>query len=114
MSTQAPTSTAGRPSTSRDLPTSRTGSLREHRTVEEINEQLRGSERSSPPEEWREAEPEPEPEVLADMTRYQRQVYLSVEVHGIRPAELARETGAPTSTIRTLLEKARAAAEGRR
>lgn len=92
--------------------TSPTGSLRNHRRVEEINDRLRGSIREQPPEGWRTHLPDDE--ILADMTKHQRQVYCSVEVHGIAPSELARMTQSDPSTIRTLLAKARAAAEGRR
>jgi len=41
------------------------------------------------------------------MTDRERQVWRSVEVHGMRPADLARETDADPSTIRTVLESAR-------
>jgi DNA-directed RNA polymerase specialized sigma24 family protein len=44
---------------------------------------------------------------LSGLTRREREVWLSVEMHGYRPADLAHETGADPSTIRTLLASAR-------
>ena len=44
---------------------------------------------------------------LSGMTEREREVFRSVEVHGIRPADLAEMTGSDTSTIRTLLASAR-------
>lgn len=43
----------------------------------------------------------------AGLTEREREVWLSVDVHGIRPADLAIMTDAEESTIRSLLHDAR-------
>lgn len=73
----------------------------------------RNAVRPSPPPGWKD---DPQSSVLSvrglnvDLTglsEREREVWLSVELHGYRPRDLAVETGAEPSTIRTLLARAR-------
>jgi len=83
-------------------------SIRTHDSVERRN-----AESPAPPPGW---EDDPHASVLSvrgldvdlsGLSEREREVWRSVELHGYRPADLARETGADPSTIRTLLERAR-------
>ena len=44
---------------------------------------------------------------LAELSEAEQEVFESVEIHGLRPADVARSTGREPSTVRTLLSRAR-------
>ncbi len=44
---------------------------------------------------------------LADLSDAEREVFESVEIHGLRPTEVADRTGRKPTTVRTLLSRAR-------
>lgn len=92
------------------------GDLRTHDGVESANARRCDT---APPPGW---ERDPNASVLrargvdvdlSGMTVREREVFRSVDVHGIRPEDLARMTNAAPSTIWTLLKRARNAREER-
>lgn len=85
-------------------------SIRTHDGVKHRNADRRSP---SPPPGW---ENDPHADVLSvrgvdvdlsGLSEREREVWRSVELHGYRPRDLAAETGAEPSTIRTLLDRAR-------
>ena len=43
----------------------------------------------------------------ADLSEAEREVWIAAETEGLRPCEIAEETGRSPSTVRTLLQRAR-------